>query len=86
MSEIYYRVKIEKKEKIVFFVAILRSLHDNLLFDRTEKKESLVFECFLTAEGEREFIKIINYLLKKNIIFNYEKRNITESSAFEYKD
>ncbi len=86
MNEVYYRVNVGSKKNTVFFVSLLRSFHDNLVFERIEKKETQIFEFFLTNSGEKELLNIMNFLKKKNIIISYEKRNMEDSSLYLYKD
>lgn len=86
MREIYYRVHIGEKKKTVFFVSLLRSFHDNAVFDRIENKTSQIFEFFMTESSEKEILSILNLFKKKDIIIGYEKRNIKESSLYCYKD
>lgn len=86
MNELYYRVNASDKKNTVFFVSLLRSFHDNLVFERIEKKETQIFEFFLTDSGEKELLNIINFFKKKKIIISYEKRDIKDSSLYLYKD
>ena len=86
MNELYYRVNAGDKKNTVFFVSLLRSFHDNLVFERIEKKETQIFEFFLTDSGEKELLNIMNFLKKKKIIINYEKRDMKDSSLYLYKD
>lgn len=86
MNEVYYRVNAGEKKNTVFFVSLLRSFHDNLVFERIEKKETQIFEFFLTKSGEKELLNIINFFKKKKIIISYEKRDIEDSSLYLYKD
>lgn len=86
MNEAYYRVDVGNKKNTIFFVSLLRSFHDNLVFERIEKKETQIFEFFLTNSGEKELLGIMNFFKKKNIIISYEKRDIEDSSLYLYKD
>jgi hypothetical protein len=86
MNEVYYRVDAGNKKNTVFFVSLLRSFHDNLVFERIEKKETQIFEFFLTNSGEKELLNIMNFFKKKNIIISYEKRDMKDSSLYLYKD
>lgn len=86
MNEVYYRVNVGNKKNTVFFVSLLRSFHDNLVFERIEKKETHIFEFFLTNSGEKELLNIMNFFKKKNIIISYEKRDMKDSSLYLYKD
>ncbi|TXG76040.1 hypothetical protein E6Q11_05515 [Candidatus Dojkabacteria bacterium] len=65
MDSLYYRVFLKDQKSIVFFVAILRSLHENLVFDRIEKKKEYTFELFLNQSGEAELLEILKLLIKK---------------------
>jgi len=67
----YYQAQISRKETL-FFVAILRSF-DHLCFDRTLDPDQELFEFFVPHDYEQQFIGLMDYFKKNNIIRNLQK-------------
>lgn len=82
---LYYRAKIERN-KVVIFTAILRSIEDNLAFDRIENKTTEIFEFFVPFGMNNRFNEIMKMFILNDIISNYYKENIEKSSIYCYLD
>lgn len=67
----YYQAKVDKP-KTWFFVATLRS-YEHLAFDRTIDVENGIFEFFVPIDLEEEFLKIMQYYQKINILYDLKK-------------
>lgn len=67
----YYQAQVSRKETL-FFVAILRSF-DHLCFDRALDPAQELFEFFVPHHSEQQFIGLMNYFTKKQIIHNLQK-------------
>ena len=70
----YYQAKIEKKN-VVNLIYLLRSIEDNLCFDRCLKKNDSIFEFFVTNGMNNRFLEIMNFFLKMNLISELNKKN-----------
>ena len=81
---LYFRVKVEA-ENVVLFVSILRSIEDNLAFDRVEDKVNSVFEFFVTNGMRSRFYEIIDNFKEELLVEDYWQENIENSSLFKYK-
>ena len=81
----YFRAKI-KKEQVVHFIGLFRSIEDHIAFDRIEKPAEHIFEFFVPTEAKNRFIEIMDLFYHQNIILWYKERDIKESSFFQYKD
>lgn len=81
---LYYRAKI-KKENVVIFTYLLKSLEDHLCFDRTEEKDKSIFEFFVPNSMNERFLEIINILKNENLVEDLTLKNIEESSLLNYK-
>lgn len=78
---LYYQAYIEKK-KILYFVALLRSIDDNIVFDRIEDPKSNIFEFFVPQKNEVRFIEIMNVLKINSYLQWFRKTPINESSLY----
>lgn len=68
---IYYQAKVKEKD-CWYLVALLRSC-EHLAFDRTLDTSESIFEFFVPYENEAEFINLMEYFIKNNIISNLKK-------------
>ena len=82
---LYYRAKI-KKENVVIFTYLLKSLEDHLCFDRTEEKDKSIFEFFVPNGMNTRFLEIIKILENENLIEDLILKDIEESSLLNYKN
>lgn len=80
----YYRAQI-KKEEIVHFVALFRSIEDGIAFERIHNPINNIFEFFVAPNCEDRFVEIMTLFLKHDIILLYEKNQIENSSLYGYK-
>lgn len=80
----YIRVKLERS-KIITFVSLLKSIEDNIVFDRIENPKEYIFELFGITEEVILLEKILQLFLKKNIIQHWTYCNISESSIYKHK-
>lgn len=80
---LYYRAKI-KKEEIVHFVALFRSIEDGIAFERIENPVENIFEFFVIPIAKKRFIEIMDFFLEHNIIENYYQFNLCHSSLYIY--
>ena len=81
---LYYRAQI-KKEEIVHFVALFRSIEDGIAFERIENPIENIFEFFVIQECENRFIEIMELFLHNHIVLWYKKNEIENSSIYDYK-
>ena len=81
---LYYRAQI-KKEEIVHFVALFRSIEDGIAFERIENPLENIFEFFVIQECENRFIEIMELFLHNSIVLWYKKNEIENSSIYDYK-
>lgn len=81
---LYYRAKI-KKEEIVHFVALFRSIEDGIAFERIENPKENIFEFFVVFEAKKRFEEIMELFLQKNIIEYYHQDLLFHSSLYGYK-
>lgn len=81
---VYYRAKI-KKEEIVHFVALFRSIEDGIAFERIENPIENIFEFFVVPGAKDRFQEIMNLFLQLNIIENYYQDILCHSSLFHYQ-
>lgn len=79
----YIRVKLYK-ESIITFVSLLRSIEDNIIFDRTERPKENIFELFVVNQGVHITEKILNLFMKQKIIINWNYYPIENSSLYQY--
>ena len=68
---LYYQAQL-KKEEALFVVGTLKYF-DHLCFDRTIDKEKLLYEFFVSPAQEDSFLKIMQLLTAKGLVFNLEK-------------
>jgi hypothetical protein len=83
-NSLYYRAQIKKNE-IVHFVALFRSIEDGIAFERIENPKDCIFEFFLADGCEERFIEIMELFLKHNIIENYYRSLLSHSSLYTYQ-
>ena len=76
-NSFYYQAKIEK-QNVVNFIYLLRSIEDNICFDRCLKKNNSIFEFFVTEGMNFRFLEIMNIFLKMNLISELIKKNLDE--------
>jgi hypothetical protein len=55
-----------------YFVAIIKSF-DNLVFDRTIDVETSLFEFFVPASCEEEFLSVMDYFIQEGLVANLRK-------------
>jgi hypothetical protein len=55
-----------------YFVAIIKSF-DNMVFDRTIDVETSLFEFFVPASCEEEFLSVMDYFIKEGLVANLRK-------------
>jgi hypothetical protein len=79
---LYFNAHIPK-EQIIYFVALLRSMDDNIVFDRIEDSKSNIFEFFVPEKTEIRFKELMTVLQENGYIDWLEKLNITESSIYK---
>jgi hypothetical protein len=80
---LYFIACIERK-KVVTFIALLRSIEDHLVFDRTIDKVNSIFEFFVPIGMVKRFIFIMEIFKKNKIIEYFEEKKIEDSSIFKY--
>ena len=68
---VYYQANI-KRELCWYFVAILRS-SEHLAFDRTLNKQTSLFEFFVSADMEQQFLAFMQEFEKQQIVTNLQK-------------
>jgi hypothetical protein len=68
----YYQAKINRSEGW-FLVATLKSF-DHMAFDRTLDKKDSIYEFFVPKAFEEEFLSLMNYLKKENVVISLDKR------------
>jgi len=81
---LYARVKIAR-DKIITFVSLLRSIEDNIIFDRTEKPTENIFELFIIDQAQEIIEYTLRLFLADNIIKNWAYYDIGRSSLYQYK-
>lgn len=67
----YYTAYIEKS-LCWYVVAILKS-YEHLAFDRTLDTPTNLFEFYVPADREQEFVRIMNYFEKQNLVSQLQK-------------
>ncbi|HEV2601099.1 MAG TPA: hypothetical protein VGT41_02270 [Candidatus Babeliales bacterium] len=67
----YYQATIKRKE-CWFFVAILHS-YDHLCFDRTLDIDQSIFEFFVPASNEQNFLAVMQEFEAIGIVSNFKK-------------
>lgn len=67
----YYQAQVSKKD-VWFLVSILKSM-DNLEFNRTIDIENSIFEFFVPEDNKQLFLKVMNFLIKKNVVFDLKE-------------
>jgi hypothetical protein len=67
----YYQAHVVKAD-CIFFVAILRSF-DHLAFDRTLDQPNQIFEFFVPVLMEQQFLTLMAFFEKKEIIKNLQQ-------------
>ncbi len=72
MFGLYYQAKANKN-KTWFIIGILKS-EDNLAFVRTLNKKEGLLEFFIPPEQEKQFLKIMKYLRRQNLITELTKK------------
>lgn len=79
---VYYRAHV-KREKVWFFVAVLRS-YEHLCFDRTYDIEASIFEFFVPPLLEKDFLAVISLLKDEGIVSDLVPLNnrVLEEGAF----
>lgn len=80
----YFRAKIKKNE-IVHFVALFRSIEDGIAFERIENPNDNIFEFFVVPGAENRFREIMDLFLKYEIIQSYYQDILINSSIMNYK-
>jgi len=80
----YMRIRLEKK-MIITFVSLLRSIEDNIFFDRTEKPDDNIFELFIIPEAQTKANEIMNCFQKNGIIIDWNYFPIEHSSLYTYQ-
>lgn len=63
---LYYQA-IVKRSECWFFVATLKSF-EHLCFDRTLDKERSLFEFYVPVDQKNNFLNLIDYMIKANIV------------------
>jgi hypothetical protein len=81
---LYYTAHIPK-EQIIHFVALLRSMDDNIVFDRIEDAKTNIFEFFVPEKTKIRFEELINTLQKNGYIDWLKEMNIEQSSLYKNK-
>lgn len=67
----YYQANV-KRDECWFFVGVMRSL-EHMSFDRTLDLSSSLFEFFVPESMEDQFLSIMDYFKKQNIITDLKK-------------
>jgi hypothetical protein len=67
----YYQAHVDKK-MTWFVVATLKS-QENIQFDRTIDAEKSIFEFFVPAEVESQFLIVIHKLIETGYVSNLQK-------------
>jgi hypothetical protein len=83
-NSIYYRAKI-KKEEIVHFIALFRSIEDGIAFERIENPIENIFEFFVVLQAKDRFEEIMDLFLQQNIIEDYYQDLLYNSSLYRYR-
>jgi hypothetical protein len=67
----YYQAKTNKP-KTLFVVGMLRN-EENVAFARTLDTQKSILEFFVPKDTEKDFLKIMNYFIRKKYVLNLEK-------------
>lgn len=67
----YYQAHV-RREKVWFFVAVLRS-QEHVCFDRTYDVATSVFEFFVPASQEIIFLQVLAFFEQEGIVTNLTK-------------
>jgi hypothetical protein len=67
----YYQAHVSKID-CWYVTAILRSV-EHLVFDRTIDTNESIFEFYVPAEREQEFLQLMHYFENKNLVSNFKK-------------
>ncbi len=67
----YYQARVMRKE-CWFFVGIMRSL-EHMSFDRTFDLATSLFEFFVPASMEDQFLSIMDYFQKQGVVHDLKK-------------
>jgi len=65
---LYFQAEV-KKDKVWLLTSILRSC-EYLAFDRTIDVKNNIFEFFVPKDAEHEFLSLMGYFQKQNVISN----------------
>jgi hypothetical protein len=68
---LYYQAHVVPRE-CWYFVAIMRSF-EHLCFDRTYNVEQSIFEFFVPADQQQDFLELMSYFQKRGIIQRFEQ-------------
>jgi len=68
---LYFQAEV-KKDHILLLTSILRSC-EYLAFDRTIDVKNNVFEFFVPKDSEKEFLSLMEYFRKNNVISTFQK-------------
>jgi hypothetical protein len=79
---VYFVAYIEKT-KVVNFIAIFRSIEDNMAFDRTINKNESIFEFFVPIKMKERFLEVMNMFLNINLVISFKEEEIINSSLHE---
>jgi len=67
----YYQAHVQKE--LCWFVAATLRSYEHLAFDRTLDQSSSLFEFFVTPSMEQNFLEIMSYYQKENMVSNLVK-------------
>ncbi len=68
---LYYQANIQR-ELCWYFAAILRSF-EHVCFDRTLDVQESLFEFFVPVDMEDEFLDIMQFFERENVVMNLKK-------------
>ena len=67
----YYVANVERHQAN-YFVAIMKAF-DNLFFDRTIDVEQSLFEFFVPASNEAQFLELMDHFIQEGLVTNLTK-------------
>ena len=80
-KETYIQIEMIK-EHVLMFTILIRSLEDNLLFDRTEHKDGDILECFIATSYYEEAVRTLKLFKNNGLIKNAWVADIKNSSVY----
>lgn len=80
-NSLYFKAYI-KREQVVHFIGLLRSMEDNIVFDRIENPETNIWEFFVSVNAKDRFCQIMDLLTQQELVLWYREESIKKSSLY----